>query len=366
MRVLFVFSTLGVGGAERQASQLIPGLRARGLDPSVLSLRHGGRFADVLRAAGIDVTLIGMRSRWDIIGAWRAYRHWRDRPDVILSQSVDAQIVAQAISYRSGAPHVTIDQGGPGILKGRHRQLMTRAVSRRVDRVIAVSLSQLPGLTRLGYRKEAVRVIPNGAAGTSPVIASAAVRESLAIEADAFVALLIATLRPEKRAAAFVRGVIAAHARNPAVRGVVVGGGPDLAQITALASASAGIVTVLGEREDIPDLIGCADCVCLTSVSEGTPLSVIEGMSQAKPIVATAVGGLREAVLDGATGILVTPGDESAFAEALLALADNEDLRSQLGAEGKRRFETLYTLDAMVDAYVDVIREVVPPKERRR
>jgi glycosyltransferase involved in cell wall biosynthesis len=121
-------------------------------------------------------------------------------------------------------------------------------------------------------------------------------------------------------------------------------------------------VVFLGHRTDIPRLlIGC-DLFVLPSRYEGFPLSVLEAMAAAKPVVATAVGGTPEAVVDGATGYLTTPGDPAGLAACIrLALSDPPRAR-EMGLRGRERVHELYSAPAMVAAYTRLYgRFATPP-----
>ena len=300
-----------------------------------------------------------MTSRSDLRGALRAYRLWRTHPDIVFTQSIDAHVIGHGVALRARAPHVAAEHGGAGIHRGTHRTLAARLVAPRVARVVAVSRSQLPDLRGLGYREERVRVIPNGLPPLRPVRDRSEVRRELGLADDDVAAVLVAVLRPEKRADRFVDGVARAHSFDPRVRGIVVGGGPLLDEIQAQARAADSGVTVLGQRTDVPELIAAADVVCVTSDVEGLPMSVLEAMALARPIVATDVGGLREIVIPGRTGSLISAADATALSEELLRLASDPARRTAMGEEALRRFNEQYTLERMVDGYVALFSELL-------
>jgi glycosyltransferase involved in cell wall biosynthesis len=358
-RILFLCSTLAVGGAERQLGLLVPRLREAGFEPMVAVLRHRGRFFDDLDAAGLPATFVGMRSRSDLRGAFRAYRLWKARPDIIYTRSIDAQLIGHAVAVRAGAPHVTEEQGGLGIHRKRHHVLAARLFAPRVERVVAVSESQLPDLVKLGYRRSAVRVIPNAVALPQPAREPADVRRELGVAPDDVLALLVSVLRPEKRADVFVEAIARARERDPRIRGVVAGGGPRLDAIRAQASPAGDGVLVLGERSDVPELMGAADVVCLSSDVEGVPMTVLEAMAVGRPVIATDVGGVRDAVVAGQTGVLVPPRDPAAFARALVALAGDPDRARRMAAEGRRRYLEHFTIEERVREYSAMLGELV-------
>lgn len=303
------------------------------------------------------MTFVAMLSRNDVLGIARAYRLWKVRPDVVFSSSVDAQVLGQAVAAKARARHVTAEHGGAGIPRSLHRRLLVRFLAPHVDRAVAVSASQTPELIRLGFAADRIVVIPNGIPVPDVSRPPASVREQLGLADDEIVALFAATLRPEKNAGRFVDAVLRAHRREPRLRAVIAGAGPELESVRARAAAAPDVVHVLGERRDVPDLVAAADLVCLTSTFEGLPITVLEAMALGRPVLATRVGGLADAVEDGRTGRLVPPGDVEAFADALVSLAGAPEERAAMGEAARRDYEARYTLERMVDAYAAVLVE---------
>jgi glycosyltransferase involved in cell wall biosynthesis len=361
-RLLFVCSELLVGGAQRQWSLLIPRLRAR-FDVSLLTLLGEGPFLGHFQEAGVAVDCAQMRRRTDLHGWRRALRHADEEPDLIVTQSINADIVGNVIAARAHAAHVSTAHFnvGPGAPRSRYRELLARLLAPRVDGVIAVSVAQLPRLQRLGYPSAAIRIVANGV--EVPVVGRPPqeMREALGIDPSEFLALLVATLRPEKRADLFVAAVRHAHAVDRRVRGVVVGGGSELERIRDAAGAD-GVVQVVGSRTDVPDIMAAADAVCLTSDAEGVPMVLLEAMALGRPAVATRVGGVSEAVDDEETGLLVPANDDRAFAAALLRLVSDPELRLRLGENARQRHRERFGVDRMVEEYAQIFDAVLEAK----
>jgi len=192
-----------------------------------------------------------------------------------------------------------------------------------------------------------------------PIRSEAVTRSSLGLDESAFVMTLIASLRPEKRVDVFCAAVSQAHRRCPRIRGLIVGNGPDLKRARQLAAQSGAVVQTLGERDDVPDIIAASDAICLSSSAEGFPMVMLEAMSIGRPLVATSVGGIPEAVEHGRTGLLVPPGDTGAFAEALVELAQRPDRAAVMGKAGRERYEALYGVEPMVAEYARLLRSLV-------
>src|SRR5262249_45552460 len=116
---------------------------------------------------------------------------------------------------------------------------------------------------------------------------------------------------------------------------------------------------LLGQRDDIPRLLGASDIVLLTSISEGIPLTLIEGMAAGRPVVSTRVGGVAEVVVDGQTGLLAPGGEFEELAANVVRLAGHPEQRHQMGRAGRARAESLFTERQMHENYQKFYNEMV-------
>ena len=108
-------------------------------------------------------------------------------------------------------------------------------------------------------------------------------------------------------------------------------------------------VIFTGERDDIPEILSSIDIFVLPSLREGLPLTILEAMACAKPIIATNVGGIPEAVKDGVSGILVPPKDPESLQNAIVELLDDTEKQETMGLKGKQICEEHFRSRAMVD-----------------
>ena len=341
------------GGAERQWATLLPGLRARGAAPRLLTLQGRGDFFDEIEAAGVPASCASLRSRFDLVRLRRARRFADPAPDVVVSQGIDAMVVGRLVARRAGAAHVVVEHGGPGLARRRHRRLLTRLFARSCDAVAAVSRAQVSGLVALGYPASRIVVISNGVAAAQPARDRSVVRAELGVRPTDFLAVFVGGLRPPKQPVAFVAACVAAG-----VRGLVVGAGPLRYDVDAAVARSNGAVQAIGERRDVADFLLAADAACLVSDIEALPMVALEAMSAGLPVVASDVGGVPEAVVDGQTGLLVPRGDPDGLAHALATLAADGALARRLGEAGRARYEGLFSAERMADQYLDLLQRV--------
>lgn len=205
-------------------------------------------------------------------------------------------------------------------------------------------------------------VIPNGvdlarfAPGALPGRAPA--RRSLGLDDDAAVVLCLARLSPEKDVGNFLEAAALVAPRIDA-RFLVAGDGPLMptlrTQIVLLGLE--GRATLLGRREDVPALLAASDLFCLPSREEGLSLAALEAMAAGLPVAATDVGGMGEAVEHGATGLLVPPRDPAALSIALRDLLADPARAQTMGAAGRARAESHFTLSGMLEATRALYRE---------
>jgi len=122
-------------------------------------------------------------------------------------------------------------------------------------------------------------------------------------------------------------------------------------------------VSFLGRRDDVPDRLASSNIFILTSRWEGFPLSIVEAMRAGLPVIASDVGGVREAVVHGETGFLVKGADVNELAGYLKKLITSPMLRRSMGQAGRERYERYFTFDHMYQKTLDIYKELVQKKD---
>ena len=118
-------------------------------------------------------------------------------------------------------------------------------------------------------------------------------------------------------------------------------------------------VTITGFRDDIADVLRSVDVLVSASLSESFGMAVAEGLAAEKPVVATAVGGVKEIIDQNETGILVQPRDSTSIANAVLLLLNNPELAVSLAARGKEKVRNLFSADRCAAEHEKIYRRVV-------
>lgn len=141
---------------------------------------------------------------------------------------------------------------------------------------------------------------------------------------------------------------------------MVVGHGPEQEKLQALIDELdlAEQVLLVGRRDDIADVVRSLDVAVLPSNYEGSPLTILEYMAGAAPIVASAVGGVPELIEDSVHGLLVPPGDAGALAAAMQRLLEDRELADRLGRAARERQLAHFDLDVVVGQLQDLYLEL--------
>ncbi len=246
-----------------------------------------------------------------------------------------------------------------------YQALADRLLASLTDRAIAVSHSTRDFLvSERSVPAERVRLIWNGAplaefapAGRDRALAA---RRELGLPEDAIVIGAIGRLNAQKGHTHLLDAAALLRARLPDVRTLIVGDGDLMDELRGQVARLRleDRVVFAGHRTDVPDLLAALDVFCISSLYEGTPLTLFEAMAAGRPIVSTAVDGCREILEDGVSGLLVPPADASALAGALERAATDAALRGALGRRAREE-SRLYDVQACVEQMQTLYDEVL-------
>lgn len=204
--------------------------------------------------------------------------------------------------------------------------------------------------------------IPNGVP-PSPPPSGRDVRAELGIDSDALVVGTVGVHRPQKALHVLVRAATILAEEWPNLRVLMVGDGPERATLERLAGELevSDTVRFLGSRTDVSDVLRAFDVAVCCSDFEGSPLSVMEYMDAALPVVATAVGGVPDLIEPGVHGLLVPSRDPPALAGAISELLRDPQRARTMGAQGRERRRTEFDIDVLVhrleDLYLELLAE---------
>ncbi|MBB5329661.1 glycosyltransferase family 4 protein [Tunturiibacter gelidoferens] len=240
-----------------------------------------------------------------------------------------------------------------------------RFILRNYAAIVAVSEDVKQRLLKAGVRKEKIHIVRNGI-DLRPFDNAAPSLRNLSSQ-DAPIVGLIGRLATEKGVDIFLRAAARVLAELPATKFVVIGEGPDREQLEILIDELQvrNNVFMLGRRDDMPGVYASLDIMVSASRHEGLPMAILEGMASSRPVVATAVGAVPEAVLDGRTGVLVPSENVEALAAKIVALLNNRTQRENLGAAAKRLIEEEFSAERMTTDYLHIYEQAIATKKQR-
>lgn len=358
-RVLHVIHTDGLSGAERHLARLVADLREFGwaadvlvatTEPDLVSgfvglLKQGGAGVGVLRTPHDLSPRLGLT----LGRALRGRRH-----DVVHSHLVHADWHAGLVGLLGHEPAlVSTKHNHDPFRTGRVFRLVERAWIRRSQATIAISVSLADFIERWsGLRPVVVRY---GLPADQPPPSVPRSRHGCTL-------LAVGRLERQKGFDVLIDAIARATAGGADLRVDICGEGSQAGSLQArIERCGAGErISLLGQRDDVPQLMLEADALVHPARWEGFGLVLLEAMRAGLPVIATSVGAIPEVVADGETGLLVEPDDAAGLAAALAGIASDDQLLARLGAAGHRRlrdaFSPEHTARATSDVYDDAIR----------
>jgi glycosyltransferase involved in cell wall biosynthesis len=365
LRLLVVIDSLSWGGAETLLADFASGAADGGIELSVAYLADRDAAAGRLRKLGIEPVLLPIKS---LLG--RADRRMVSEhvaavaPDLVHTHLGYSHFHGGLAARSLGIPSVasvhvmTWEDTWRENLKVR---VIGHARSRTAARVICVSDAARRAYLEHG-REEPERVITvhNGIVGRSQPGAGARVRAELGIAPYELVVAMVSVLRRGKGHDVAAEAVAALSERFPSVRLLVLGEGPDHAEIEGQLAPLGQRALMTGHRDDVMDMLDAVDVVIHPSAIDAFPTALLEAEAAGVPAVATAVGGIPEIIRDGENGLLIgAPPQASELAEKVAGLLADPAARDRLGAAGRRDFEERFTVDRWVGRLTAVYDEVL-------
>lgn len=360
LRVAHIDAERGFSGGEVQVFLLIEGLARRGhvnlllCQPESAAAREAGR-------RGIEVCGVPMRSDLDLHAVLKlAARLRHGRVDVVHLHTGRAAWLGGLAAWWAGVPAIVTRRMDRPVRRGWRTLLIYGHLTRRTA---AISSAVADCLRAGGVADERITVIPSAVdvARLGTTRSRAALRRELGAGEDDCAVLAMSNLVRRKGLDVLLAALAALRTKGVHPLVFIAGDGEEHAALVAQARELGldGQVRFLGRRDDVGDLLAACDVFVLPSRREGLGVAALEAMAAGRAVLASAVGGLRDAVVDERTGLLVPPDDAAALAAALARLVADGALRERLAAAGPARVAAGFLPEQMVDAYERLYGEVL-------
>jgi glycosyltransferase involved in cell wall biosynthesis len=298
-----------------------------------------------------------LKAFWELVAVIRRFK-----PAILETHTAKAGLLGRtaALFARSPRPvvlhtyHGHVLRGYFGPVKTQLFRFLEWSLAKRTDRLIGVSPATVDELVELGVApRSKFSVLPLGLE-LAPFLALDPVpaqrhRAELGVGPDEVLFTYTGRLVPIKRPDRMLRAVALAREQGAPIRVAVVGDGELRVELEGLARelGCAGAVSFLGYRRGLTRIAAASDAALLTSDNEGTPVSLIEAAAAGRASVATAVGGVSDIVVEGA-GLLARPDDEATLARHMVALAEDAELRRQMGERAREHVRKKFAVERLI------------------
>lgn len=377
LRVLHLRTSAGFWGPERQISQLVDPMRALGVEMEVLVLyrRRPGQpethplVTAVRRQKGKADQL---NDRWrDLPGNVVAVTEKLRGGDFALlhTHEYKSDLIGGLAAKLVGIPAVASVRGYTDrTLPLRVYKHLDFLALRWFDRALPVANYVKDQLLAAGLPKQRIATVPDAidprSFGVGADTDLVRLRQELGLSDTAKVVSIVGRLSPEKGQRYFLESAKRVLETFPETHFLIAGTGPERDNLESLA-AGLGVdhaVSFLGYRSDVAAIMAISDVVVLASLREGCPNVLLEAMSLARPVVATAVGGIPEIIRREETGVLVPDRDSAAIAGAVLQLLRDPAWAEQLGARGREVMMRDFHIDVLAEKLAGVYRGLLDGK----
>jgi len=371
LRVAHIITQLELGGAQRNTLYTVGHLSRSAFEPILIS-GPGGILDEEAGAGGWPTHFIPWLVRpvnpWkDLLSLIALYRLSRQmRPHIVHTHSSKAGILGRIAAYVAGVPVIIHTFHGFGFTPGQPPWLrrlyiwLERFCARLSTHLIFVSKDN----------EEEARILAIGTSKPRSLIRSgiviqepsqtSTIREGLQIPKSAWVVITVGNFKPQKNPVDAARTAKAVLKTDPSVHFLMVGDGELRASVEAYVQ-SEGIssqVHFLGWRQDIASLLAASNCFLLTSLWEGLPRAIVEAAVARLPVVAYAVNGVKEILIEGETGFPVPPHQTDAAAEKILWLKNHSQEAGQMGKRARALVEKEFDIDRMVRQQEELYQEL--------
>lgn len=369
MKILHVVHGLARGGLENGVVNLLNGLPPNEFAQAVCCLDVRGEMVDRVRR---DVPIHFLaRQRNDLKLPLRLKQVIDDwQPDVVHCRNWNTWLDAYAGHRLAGGRRRKLVWSFHGFADRDEfpwrRRVVSRLLAARTDRLAAVCQDAARRFAdKAGISASRFAVLYNGVDTRRfcPAADRARERAELGIDPDTLLIVTVANFSPVKDHKGLLDALARLSPGAPKLRFLFLGEGPLRAALEAQVRAL-GLddrVAMPGSSDRVARYLAVADFCILPSRLEGMSNAILEAMACGLPVIARAVGGNPELVVDGHTGLLCPADDVPALAEAIGRLIDNPELRRDMAVAARQRAESVFSIEAMMTAYGDFYRSVVEP-----
>lgn len=347
-QIVYLVSSLRTGGAQTGLRRLARNLDPDSYDLTIVAINAGienpqGWVPDHCKVLDLRISSIPK--------LYRAWTLWRELEgvDVLVCSLMEASLIGRILGYLHSTPRI-VDWRHNSSFKNLRVRLLFNATAWIPDVIIADSMRVLEAVVdEPGVISTPVRYVPIAGIDTDEFKPA----DNRRYTADITIASVM-RLTEQKNPHAMVE--LAKRFDDSSVKFEIAGDGPLLEELRMrVRESDLENIRFRGFVEDLPSFLSEADIYVQPSKSEGLCITVPEAMACELPVVASAVGGIPESVVDGETGYLLPPSNLDAFEERIRYLLERPDKRNALGKSGRKRVCEMYSIVSFVESFEEVV-----------
>lgn len=367
IKVLLVIPTLDRSGAEKQLTHLAIGLPRDEFEVEVVALTRSGPYEEQLKSAGIPLTIIGKRWKFDPFALRRLRKLIAiKQPDILHTWLFAANAYGRIAVGAKPDLNVVVSERCVDSWKASWQLWLDRQLVSRTHQLVGNSQAVADFYTDLGFPSDRTLVIPNG---IEPATSSERTRQSICDEfdlpVDAKIIGCIGRLAPQKRVSDLIWASELLQSLEPSSKLLIIGDGPQRKELEEFAHnlRLSNVVRFAGHRSDVSSILPHLDMFCLASDFEGQSNSLMEAMSYGLPVIVSDIAPNLELVEHESTGLVVPVGDRPAYTRAFDRLIKDESLADSLGKAAKDYVVREHSFDTTVAAYAKLYRSLADHQE---
>ena len=344
IKIIHIVESLNIGGLERIVESLCLGMDKYKYDVRVYCVYSGGEIADTLLAKGVNVNVLGIKQYYNPFNIIKLYKVLKkDNPDIVQTHGYFSSVIGRLAALLSGGNviinhvHSTFND-----LKTRN-VLIDKFLNKFTDAIIFVSKASRESYRKAGYNIDKSIIIYNGVDGAAYTINKDPLNEKIIS--------IVASLRPCKGHSYLLNAISLAVKEIPDIKLWIIGDGSlkDKLESEVIPLGIEKNVIFWGEKNNVGELLGKTSVFILSSLREGLPVSLVEAMASALPIIGTDVGGVPEIVKNKENGFIVPACDERALCKAILDMFCNDDRLEKMGQRSRELFDRFFSLQHMTN-----------------
>ena len=371
MRILHILPWITSGGVEKRRLLLARHLDRRRYEQRIVCMEGRDALMEQIRASGVPITVLGgtwgLRDYRTQARLRRIIRDWR--PDVVHTAVFEGVFHGVLAARFSKAPYIIMEEIDFPVTRRWRAHLLMRAMAFSADRCVAVSPAvgaYLRGTLHIPEKK--IRVIPNGVEVPDPVSEDqlSHTRRGLGLEdGDLVIGSLGRMHDRHKRFSDLIDAFALLAGEYPRTKLLLVGGGPDEDSLRERARQKQlqSRIIFAGYQSDPRPYLDAMDIFALLSNRESFGLALVEAMFASLPVICTGLGGMRDVVAEGETGLFVSLGNVDDIAKALEKLIGDSEWREQMGRSGRQRAMKLFTAERYARDVSSLYDELTPGRE---